>query len=195
MSNLVAATFVLRDRINGYHTIANWLAKSKPKSINSLAQIFVLSFNGTRASTGKCEHAPGLEWPCWLPLICQWRMNWLYHSCNLVHNWGIVNRNWLYNLIHSWGHDYRDLCGHLLYILAKQGKAAGRRWPLGLVCWLELSSDLSCYLLNQLVKQGRRKGGSSSRNSKLNGRWRWPRKKADLATGRERQMTTWGCSE
>ena len=131
MSNLVAASFVLRDRINGYHTIANWLTKSKPKSINSLAQIFVLSSNGTRASTGKCEHAPRLERPCWLPLVCQWRMNWLYHLCNPVHNWGIVDRNWLYNLIHSWGHDYRDLCGHLLHILAKQGKVAGRRWPLG----------------------------------------------------------------
>ena len=156
MSNLVAATFVLRDRINGYHTIANWLAKSKPKSINSLAQIFVLSFNGTRASTGKCEHAPRLERPCWLLLVCQWRMNWLYHLCNLVHNWGIVDRNWLYDLIHSWGHDYRDFCGHLLHILAKQGKAAGRRWPLGFVWSCLVTSAATAGPTSQTRQEERR---------------------------------------
>ena len=29
-------------------------------------------------------------------------------------------------------------------------------------CWLELSGDLSCYLLNQLVKQSRRKGAGKA---------------------------------
>ena len=147
---------------------------------------------------GGCEYALRLECPCWLPLICQWRINWLYQLCNLVHSWGIVDRNWLCNWIHGWGHDYRDLCGHPL---PNKEKRQGNE----MATWLELYGDLSCYPLNQLVKQGRRKGGSSSRNRRLNGRWRWPRKrnwwcrgghchKADLATGWERQTTTWGRS-
>ena len=39
--------------VSWYLPSANWLAKSKPKSINLLFQIFVLIFKGTRASTGK----------------------------------------------------------------------------------------------------------------------------------------------